>query len=44
MEEQREDDMTDYWLVQYQRLMDRKPQALINKVMYYDFPQIISCI
>lgn len=32
MEEQRLQDQTDYWLVQYQRLMDRKPQALIDQV------------
>ncbi|XP_076454610.1 E3 ubiquitin-protein ligase LRSAM1-like isoform X2 [Babylonia areolata] len=31
MEQQREDGQTDYWLVQYQRLLDRKPQALIDK-------------
>ena len=23
---------TDYWLVQYQRLMDRKPDSLIDRV------------
>ena len=32
MEQQREDGQTDYWLVQYQRLLDKKPQALIDKV------------
>lgn len=31
MEQQRLDGQTDYWLVQYQRLMDRKPQALIDQ-------------
>nr|XP_022321142.1 E3 ubiquitin-protein ligase LRSAM1-like [Crassostrea virginica]XP_022321143.1 E3 ubiquitin-protein ligase LRSAM1-like [Crassostrea virginica]XP_022321144.1 E3 ubiquitin-protein ligase LRSAM1-like [Crassostrea virginica] len=31
MEQQKEDGQTDYWLVQYQRLMDRKPQALMNQ-------------
>ncbi|KAK7095159.1 E3 ubiquitin-protein ligase LRSAM1-like [Littorina saxatilis] len=31
MEQQREDGQTDYWLVQYQRLLDMKPQALIDK-------------
>ncbi|KAL8569582.1 hypothetical protein ACOMHN_044720 [Nucella lapillus] len=31
MEQQREDGQTDYWLVQYQRLLDKKPQALIDK-------------
>lgn len=32
MEQQKEDGQTDYWLVQYQRLMDRKPQALMDQV------------
>ena len=32
MEDHREDTVAFYWLVQYQRLMDRKPQALIDKV------------
>lgn len=31
MEEQRQDGQTDYWLVQYQRLMDQKPQRLIDQ-------------
>lgn len=31
MEEQRQDGQTDYWLVQYQRLMDQKPQSLIDQ-------------
>lgn len=31
MEQQKEDGQTDYWLVQYQRLMDRKPQALMDQ-------------
>ncbi|KAJ8300947.1 hypothetical protein KUTeg_022466, partial [Tegillarca granosa] len=31
MEQQREDGQKDYWLVQYQRLMDRKPQSLIDQ-------------
>ncbi|XP_041368128.1 E3 ubiquitin-protein ligase LRSAM1-like isoform X2 [Gigantopelta aegis] len=31
MEERREDGQTDYWLVQYQRLMDKKPQVLIDR-------------
>ncbi|ELT97818.1 hypothetical protein CAPTEDRAFT_217214 [Capitella teleta] len=29
MEEQRLDDQMDYWIVQYQRLMDRKPPSLV---------------
>ncbi|KAK2150814.1 hypothetical protein LSH36_387g02057 [Paralvinella palmiformis] len=33
MEEQREANQTDYWLVQYQRLMDRKPQSLMDMEM-----------
>ncbi|XP_033642845.1 E3 ubiquitin-protein ligase LRSAM1-like [Asterias rubens] len=31
MEQRREDDVEDYWLIQFQRLMDRKPQSLIDK-------------
>lgn len=32
MEQAKLDSQTDYWLVQYQRLMDSKPQALIDMV------------
>lgn len=32
MEQQKEDGQADYWLVQYQRLMDQKPQILIDRV------------
>ena len=35
MEEQRLQDQTDYWLVQYQRLMDKKPQALVDQVCIF---------
>ncbi|XP_014774266.1 E3 ubiquitin-protein ligase LRSAM1 [Octopus bimaculoides] len=38
MEEQRLQDQTDYWLVQYQRLMDRKPQALIDQEWLLEIP------
>ncbi|CAG2231436.1 LRSAM1 [Mytilus edulis] len=31
MEQQKDDDETDYWLVQYQRLLDSKPQAVIDR-------------
>lgn len=30
MEEQREDSVKQYWLIQYQRLMDRKPESLMD--------------
>ncbi|XP_064648999.1 E3 ubiquitin-protein ligase LRSAM1-like [Lineus longissimus] len=30
MEQQRLDDQHDYWLIQYQRLMDKKPQSLMD--------------
>ncbi|GAB1606475.1 E3 ubiquitin-protein ligase LRSAM1-like [Argonauta hians] len=40
MEEQRLHDQTDYWLVQYQRLMDRKPQALIDQEWLLEIPVI----
>ena len=32
MEEQKLANQTDYWLVQYQRLLDSKPQSLIDQV------------
>jgi len=32
MEQQREDGQADYWLVQFQRLMDAKPQSLMDRV------------
>lgn len=38
MEEQRLQDQTDYWLVQYQRLMDRKPQALVDQEYLLEIP------
>jgi len=30
MEEKREDSIKQYWLIQYQRLMDRKPESLMD--------------
>lgn len=30
MEEKREEDIKQYWLIQYQRLMDRKPESLMD--------------
>ena len=42
MEQQKEDGQTDYWLVQYQRLMDRKPQALMNQVSFISRMKIFS--
>ena len=33
MEEQKLATQTDYWLVQYQRLLDSKPEALIDQVV-----------
>ena len=32
MEDYRDDDAKDYWLVQFQRLLDSKPQVLIDDV------------
>ena len=32
MEERRQSDQVDYWLVQYQRLLDSKPQSLVDQV------------
>ena len=33
MEEAKEQNQIDYWLVQYQRLLDRKPQILIDQAL-----------
>uniref|UniRef100_H2Z871 Uncharacterized protein n=1 Tax=Ciona savignyi TaxID=51511 RepID=H2Z871_CIOSA len=43
MEEQREDDQIDFWLVQYQKLLDTKPQVLIQKEDGVD-PQIVKLL
>ena len=32
LEERREGEIEDYWLIQFQRLMDQKPETLIIKV------------
>ena len=32
METKRVEDEQDYWLIQYQRLLDKKPESLINQV------------
>ncbi len=32
MENCKEDEAKDYWLIQFQRLMDNKPQVLIDDV------------
>ena len=32
MEHKREADIEDYWLIQYQRLLESKPQTLLEKV------------
>ncbi|XP_038045752.1 E3 ubiquitin-protein ligase LRSAM1-like [Patiria miniata] len=37
MEQRREDDVQDYWLIQFQRLMDRKPQSLIDQENNLEF-------
>ncbi|KAK0066029.1 E3 ubiquitin-protein ligase LRSAM1 [Biomphalaria pfeifferi] len=37
MEEQREDGQQDYWLAQFQRLLDWKPQSLIDKESQLEF-------
>ncbi|KAK2182005.1 hypothetical protein NP493_372g05009 [Ridgeia piscesae] len=44
MEQAKLDTQTDYWLVQYQRLMDRKPDALIDmtKQMEYSVIEILE--
>lgn len=32
MEQERDDETKDYWLIQFQRLLDNKPQVLIDAV------------
>lgn len=32
MEHKRETDIEDYWLIQYQRLLESKPRTLLEKV------------
>lgn len=32
MEEQKENNQLDFWLVQYQRLLDSKPERLVERV------------
>ena len=32
MEHKREADIEDYWLIQYQRLLESEPQTLLEKV------------
>ncbi|KAI0213679.1 hypothetical protein LSAT2_001275 [Lamellibrachia satsuma] len=40
MEQAKLDSQTDYWLVQYQRLMDSKPQALIDMTKQLEYSVI----
>ena len=37
MEDHRQDEAKDFWLVQFQRLLDSKPQILIDEVHLYTF-------
>ena len=37
MEEQREGQAQDYWLIQFQRLLDSKPQVLVDAVSFFHF-------
>ena len=37
MEVQREGQAQDYWLIQFQRLLDSKPQVLVDAVSFFDF-------
>ncbi|XP_078489106.1 zinc finger protein isoform X2 [Ciona intestinalis] len=43
MEQQREDDQVDFWLVQYQKLLDTKPEVLVQKEHGVD-PQIVRLL
>ena len=42
MEEQRESDQVDFWIIQYQRLLDSKPEILLQKV--HLIPSRLLCI
>lgn len=35
MEHKRETDIEDYWLIQYQRLLESKPTSLLEKVRIF---------
>ena len=35
MEHKRETDIEDYWLIQYQRLLESKPLTLLEKVRFF---------
>ena len=37
MEHKRETDIEDYWLIQYQRLLESKPSSLLEKVRIFFF-------
>ncbi|CAD5123195.1 DgyrCDS11559 [Dimorphilus gyrociliatus] len=41
MEESKEDNQVNYWLVQYQRLLQRKPEIILNKELEMD-PQLMD--
>lgn len=40
MEERRQSDQDDYWLVQYQRLLDSKPQSLVDQENHLEYEVI----
>ena len=37
MEEEKDDQTKDFWLIQFQRLMDNKPQLLVDDVSQFFF-------
>ena len=37
MEENRTEEQDNYWLIQYQKLLDSKPKVRKNNVMFYSF-------
>ena len=37
MEEEKDDQTKDFWLIQFQRLMDNKPQLLVDDVSHFFF-------
>ena len=44
MEHKRETDIEDYWLIQYQRLLESKPLTLLEKVCVLSYVFSNQCI
>ena len=44
MEHKRETDIEDYWLIQYQRLLESKPLTLLEKVCVISYVTRVSAL